>query len=136
MVTRVDVRGKHQRSLRRMLVYSAIPTILAFLIIEGLFRLYFLVQEEALVGKFYEELSHNPACASKPWLSREFVASKLGQPPGWYTPPGYSLILASEYKDKFFTIRDGMRSTVGFDPRGLPPGRKPRKLILLGASTT
>jgi hypothetical protein len=136
VVTMVETKSKRQRSLKRKLFYSAIPTILAFLIIEGLFRLYFLVKEDVLVGRIYEELSHNPACASKPWFSREFVASKLVQPPNWYTPPGYSLILASDYKDKFFTIRDGIRATVGFDPQGVPPGRRPRKLVLLGASTT
>jgi hypothetical protein len=40
--------GKRQRSLQRQLLYATLPTILAFVIIEGLFRLC-LVDEDVIL---------------------------------------------------------------------------------------
>jgi len=118
-----------------MLFYSAIPTILAFFIIEGLFRLYFLVREDGAVELTYQRLSKFPGYKSKPWFSREFAAGFRAQPFGFYTPSGTSLVLPIDHKTQFYTMKDGIRATVGFDPRGLPPGRRPRKLFVLGGST-
>jgi hypothetical protein len=79
----------------------------------------------------------SPAYSSKPWFSREFLASTLAKPPGsWHNPKGTRLLLPADYKDRYFTIRDGVRATVGFDADGLPPGRRPRRLFVLGGSTT
>jgi lysophospholipase L1-like esterase len=136
VLTRVETMGKRKRSLTRTLFYAALPTILVFLIIEGLFRLYFLVQADALLKAEYEYQLHHPAYASKPWFSRAFVAAALLQPPDCYTPVGTHLRVPLDYKDPFFTIRDGIRATVGLDSEGLPSGRRPRKLLLLGGSTT
>jgi lysophospholipase L1-like esterase len=133
---RADTKGKRQRSLQRRLCYAAIPTILAFLIIEGLFRVYVLVQDNFAIQKRYEEMSHRPAYASKPWFTHEFVASLTASCPGLYTPRGTRLVLRMDYKDRLFSVRDGFRGTVGFDPRGIPPGRRPRKLFVFGGSTT
>jgi hypothetical protein len=136
VVEGAETRVKRRRSWKRRLVYAAIPTILAFLIIEGLFRLYALVHDDDVLGRKYEELSRRPAYASKPWFSREFVASLLAQCTGFYTPVGTGLVLPRDYQDRLYTIQDGIRGTVGFDPRDLPPGRRPRTLLLLGGSTT
>jgi hypothetical protein len=136
MVTRGNTKGKRTRSLKRRLFYAATPTILAFLMIEGLFRLCLFVQEDAAHKRNFEGRSHNPAYTSKPWFSPEFLASALAQPPPSYIPSGTHLVLPVDYKDTFFTIRDGIRATVGFDSAGLPPGRVARRLFLLGGSTT
>jgi hypothetical protein len=138
MVTRVETRGKRHRSLTRKLLYSAVPTILAFLIVECVFRVYDLVQTDNAARRIYKELSQHPAYASKPWFTREFVASWSGREmtSKCFTPVGTRLKLPTDYKDRFFTERDGIRATVGFDPGGVPPGRRPRKLFLLGGSTT
>jgi lysophospholipase L1-like esterase len=138
VVTRVGTKGERQRSLRRKLFYSAMPTILAFLIVEGLFRIYFLMQTDALNRREYERWLHHPAYASKPWFSGEFAASFMARPKweeGW-SPEGTHLVIPFDYKDRFYTIRDGIRATVGFDPSALPSGRRPRKLFVLGGSTT
>lgn len=136
MATTVKNRDKRQRSLTRKIVYAAIPTILAFLLIEGAFRLYYMMRGEAALRNLYERWSHNPAFTSKPWFSREFAAAALNQPPDGYTPPGTCIKIPADYKDRFFTVQNGSRATVGFDRAGLPPGRRPRKLFVFGGSTT
>jgi hypothetical protein len=136
VVTSAGIKSERKRSLKRKLFYAAIPTILAFLIVEGLFRLYSLVEDRAEVGRRYETLSKNPAYKSNPWFTREFVASAMANDTGYYAPRRTRLVFRSDYQDQFFTVRNGIRATVGFDPGGVPPGRRPRKLLLLGGSTT
>jgi hypothetical protein len=141
VVTKIDTSAKRKRSLRRKLAYSAIPLVLAFLIIEGLFRLYFLVEHDAALRSMYKRLSHDPAYTSKPWFSREFVTALHSVPPqddrrDFYTPPGYSVMVPYDYQDRFYTIRNGFRATIGFDPSHLRPGGQSRKLFMLGGSTT
>jgi lysophospholipase L1-like esterase len=135
VVAGVDTKVQRQRSLKRRLCYAAIPTILAFLMVEGLFRLYFLARIDDPVGREYEHLSHCPAYASKPWFSREFVASFSATGQRGF-PGGGRLVFPRDQNDQFCTVRNGIRATVGFDPRRLPPGRQPRKLFVLGGSTT
>jgi hypothetical protein len=127
MTARIETRGKRRRSLKRKLAYAAIPTILAFLLIEGLFRIHALVQEGVANRREYERLGHHPAYQSQRWAA-----------PGWkgWNPPGTHLVVPKDTTDPFFTIRDGIRRTVGFDAGTLPPGRRPRKLFVLGGSTT
>jgi lysophospholipase L1-like esterase len=132
--TTVNTTGKRQRSLKRKLMYSAIPTILAFVAVEGLFRIYAVVEENVSNRRAYENLLRIPAYASKPWFSAQFVASRPN--PGFFTPPGTRLVLPKDYMNEMYSLRDGIRSTVGFDPGGLAPGPRPRKLLLLGGSTT
>jgi lysophospholipase L1-like esterase len=127
---------KRQRSLRRKILYAAVPTVLAFLAIEGAFRLYFLMRGEAALAKLYERWSHNPAFTSKAWFSREFAAASLNQPPEGSTPVGTCIKVPGDYKDRFFTVKNGSRVTVGFDRAALPPGRRPRTLFVFGGSTT
>jgi hypothetical protein len=106
------------------------------LIVEGMFRVYVVVRDEGAIRRKYAELARRPAYASKAWFSREFVASLEAHTPGFSTPRGTRLVLPKDYQDRFFTTRDGCRGTVGFDPAGLPPGRRPRKLFVFGGSTT
>src|SRR5262245_34677590 len=127
MLAKAETKGKRRRSWKRKLLYAAIPTILAFLAIEGLFRLYALVQEAAWNRREYERLSRHPAYMSKPWSAPVWK---------WRTPVGTHLVVPNDVKEEFFTIEDGFRRTVGFNPGGLPPGRRPRKLFVLGGSTT
>src|SRR5262249_15810667 len=56
--------------------------------------------------------------------------------PDSYRPVGTHLRIPFDHEDRYFTTRDGFRATVGFDPKGLAPGRRPRKLFVLGGSTT
>jgi hypothetical protein len=135
VVPPIGSKVKRRRSLKRTLFYASIPTILAFLFVEGLFRLYFLVCGDELFWE-YQRLSHHPAYMSKPWFSREFLASSRSAPGGFYTPKGLRIWVPIDYKDRFITIRDGIRATVGFDPGAMPPNRRPRKLFLIGGSTT
>jgi hypothetical protein len=128
--------GKRKRSLQRQLAYAAIPTILAFFIIEGLFRLYSVAHNANEVRQEYERLSRDPAFMSKPWFSRQFVAALLAQPPGHYSPRGTHLVLPNDTEDGFYSIREGTRATVGFDRRGPVQGRRSRKLAAVGGSTT
>jgi lysophospholipase L1-like esterase len=104
--------------------------------IEGMFRLYIRVGGEISLGHLYELWSQNPAMTSEPWFSREFAAASLAQPPEGCTPTGTSIKIPADYQDRFFTVRDGSRATVGFDRKTLPPGRRPRKLFVFGGSTT
>jgi hypothetical protein len=141
VVAENSTKTKRERSLKRRLLYAAIPTVVAFLVVESLFRLYFLVEQDASVRRMYENLSRDPAYKSKSWFSREFVAALSSVPPqedrgDFYTPPGYSLVLLKDYQDRFHTIRDGFRTTVGFRPMSLPLGRRPRVLFMMGGSTT
>jgi hypothetical protein len=146
VITQVGTRGKRKRSLKRTLLYAAIPTILAFLIIEGCFRVYELVCPDDPLAREYRQLANNPACASKPWFSQDFVASwsmdrpwhdpDAKTPRRFYTPEGTGLRLPHDYQDRFITIRNGMRATTGFDPASLESGRRARKLMVFGGSTT
>lgn len=140
MASGLSKSKKRQRSLSRKVLYAAIPTMAAFLILEGIFRLYFLVEKHASLERTYERMSHEPAYMSKSWFCREFVAALLVAPPqddraDFYTPPGYRLVLLKDYKDHFYTIRDGFRATVGFEPARMPAGRRHRKLFMIGGST-
>src|SRR5262245_12016363 len=96
LATSADMKDKRQRSLKRKLTYAAIPTILAFLIIEGLFRIYMLVHGASEVRRRYEDLAQRTAYASKPWFSRDFVASLMAHTPGFYTPNGTLLVVPKD----------------------------------------
>ena len=136
MATHVDALGKRQRSFKRKLLYAAIPTIVALLVVEGLFRLYVAVHDKNAIQRRFEELSRRPAYASKPWFSRDFIASLRAEGTGFYTPSGTRLVFPVDYADQHFTIKDGTRGTKGFDRRALLPGHRQRRLFLFGGSTT
>jgi hypothetical protein len=103
-----------------------------------MFRIYAHLRERDQVERTYQALSSNPAWTSSPWFSREYVAASLAglERPRFYTPKGTRLVLPFDYRDRFVTVRDTVRTTVGFNPHGLPRGRRPRKLSVLGGSTT
>jgi hypothetical protein len=130
------MRIKRPRPLHRTLLYAAIPTMLALLIIEGVFRLYALVHDADALRRYHELLVQRRAFASKPWLSREYVASLMSREASFFTPPRTQLVLPKDYQDRFFTIHDGIRRTVGFDPAGVVQSGRPRRLFVLGGSTT
>jgi lysophospholipase L1-like esterase len=126
---RIGSGDKGKRPLSRQILYAALPTILVLLSVEGLVRLYFHVFPDIPPA-----VLHNPAYTSKPWFTPEFLASPGIN--GFYSPSGTRLVIPIDYKDRHFTVQDGIRATVGFDPAGLPPGRRPRKLYVFGGSTT
>ncbi len=132
----VDRKGKRSYSLKRKLLFSAIPMLFTLLLIEGLFRVYDSMQIRPVAVDDYERLLHHPAYTSKPWFSPQFLTSSLAQLKGTYTKKGPHLWLPVDREDPFLNIRDGLRATVGFDCGRLPPGRRPRKLFVLGGSTT
>jgi lysophospholipase L1-like esterase len=134
MASSTGTRAKRKRPLSRQLLYAAIPTILAFLVVEGLFRLYFAVTAKPSLWAV-ETISQNPALTSKPWFTREFLDSSLARR-DHFSPVGTRLVFPMDFQDRYCSVRDGVRTTVGFDPGGLPAGRRPRKLFLLGGSTT
>jgi hypothetical protein len=117
-------------------VYAAIPTIVVFLLIEALFRVCAVIHEGSELERYYERLATRPAYASKPWFCREFIASSLAQEGRFYTPRGTDLLIPKDHKDRFITVQDGIRGTVGFDASRLAPNRRPRKLFVFGGSTT
>jgi lysophospholipase L1-like esterase len=133
----VEAMGRRRRSWKRKLFYAAIPTILAFIMIEGLFRLYALVEQRYSARREYDRLLRDPAFHSKPWFSPAFLAATITRSRSrFYVPAGTHLKLASDYRDQFFNIRDGIRNTVGFDPSRVPPNQRSRRLFVIGGSTT
>src|SRR5262249_43887478 len=134
MASKIASKVRCKRPLSRQLLYAAVPTILAFLVVEGIFRLYFLATMKPSLWS-YESLTHNPALTSKPWFSPEFLESSLARRDN-FSPVGTRLVFPMDFKDRYCSVRDGVRTTVGFDPGGLPAGRRPRKLFFLGGSTT
>jgi lysophospholipase L1-like esterase len=128
--------GQRTRSLHRKLVYAGIPTILALLMTEGLFRVHATMRDAGAGRRKYQELARSRAYTLKPWFTREFADSAAAMEAGVFTPAGTQLVLPQDYSDRFFTIRDGFRRTVGFDPGSLVPGQRPRRLFVFGGSTT
>jgi hypothetical protein len=137
MATDILTQRRRGRSVKKRLCYAAIPTILALLLVEGSFRVYALLGTEAWSRNRYETVASRPACASKPWFTREFMASwcRVHLVPR-YNPPGTGIVVTSDYSDPFYTIQNGIRATVGFNSKALSPGHRHRRVFLLGGSTT
>lgn len=76
---------------------------------------------------------YNPAYTSKPWFCEDFLIASFSQPGGWITPAGTRLVFPIDVTNRYFTVTNNVRRTVGYKSQS---DLEAVDIYLLGGSTT